>query len=122
VTRAEGTPASAELQSQFAPRQSEMETRNKQSTSSGSVGGHQTTWSDEQNTKAHHQATYFRALEGRYRLQKINARSADVVDRSGGQMIGRVRGPLRTRENVLRRRCSIRLAQNSPKYLLLEQR
>ncbi len=53
VTTAEGKQASAELQSQFAPRQNEMETLNKQINDiRQQLAANQTTWSDEQKTKA----------------------------------------------------------------------
>lgn len=91
VTTAEGKQASAELQSQFAPRQSEMETLNKQINDiRQQLAANQTTWSDEQKAKAQTQGQRLAAqLERKNNeLQEdVNAAQGDVVDRIGRKMM-----------------------------------
>src|SRR5260370_28070435 len=84
VTTAEGKQASAELQSQFAPRQSEMETLNKQINDiRQQLAANQTTWSDEQKTKAQTQGQRLAAQLERMNTdvqEDVNAAQGDVVD------------------------------------------
>ena len=91
VTTAEGKQASAELQSQFAPRQNEMETLNKQINDiRQQLAANQTTWSDEQKTKAQAQGQRLAAQLDRKNneLQEdVNAAQGDVVDRIGRKMM-----------------------------------
>jgi len=91
VTTAEGKQASAELQSQFAPRQNEMEALNKQINDiRQQLAANQTTWSDEQKTKAQSQGQRLAAqLERKNNeLQEdVNAAQGDVVDRIGRKMM-----------------------------------
>jgi len=91
VTTAEGKQASAELQSQFAPRQNEMEALNKQINDiRQQLAANQTTWSDEQKTKAQTQGQRLAAqLERKNNeLQEdVNAAQGDVVDRIGRKMM-----------------------------------
>ena len=91
VTTAEGKQASAELQSQFAPRQSEMEALNKQINDiRQQLAANQTTWSDEQKAKAQTQGQRLAAqLERKNNeLQEdVNAAQGDVVDRIGRKMM-----------------------------------
>jgi len=91
VTTAEGKQASAELQSQFAPRQNEMETLNKQINDvRQQLAANQTTWSDEQKAKASAQGQRLAAqLERKNNeLQEdVNAAQGDVVDRIGRKMM-----------------------------------
>lgn len=91
VTTAEGKQASAELQSQFAPRQNEMEALNKQINDiRQQLAANQTTWSDEQKAKAQTQGQRLAAqLERKNNeLQEdVNAAQGDVVDRIGRKMM-----------------------------------
>jgi outer membrane protein len=91
VTTAEGKQASAELQSQFAPRQNEMEALNKQINDiRQQLAANQTTWSDEQKAKAQAQGQRLAAqLERKNNeLQEdVNAAQGDVVDRIGRKMM-----------------------------------
>src|ERR1700739_2689999 len=91
VTTAEGKQASAELQSQFAPRQNEMEALNKQINDiRQQLAANQTTWSDEQKTKAQTQGQRLAAqLERKNNeLQEdVNAAQGDVVARIGRKMM-----------------------------------
>jgi len=91
VTTAEGKQASAELQSQFAPRQSEMETLNKQINDiRQQLAANQTTWSDEQKTKAQTQGQRLAAQLERKNTElqeDVNAAQGDVVDRIGRKMM-----------------------------------
>jgi len=84
VTTAEGKQASAELQTQFAPRQKELETMNNQ------LQANQTTWSDEQKGRATAQGQRLTQQLDRKNneLQEdVNAAQADVVDRIGRKMM-----------------------------------
>jgi len=91
VTTAEGKQASAELQSQFAPRQNELETLNKQINDiRQQLAANQTTWSDEQKAKAQTQGQRLAAQLDRKNneLQEdVNAAQGDVVDRIGRKMM-----------------------------------
>ena len=91
VTTAEGKQASAELQSQFAPRQNEMEALNKQINDiRQQLAANQTTWSDEQKAKAQTQGQRLAAQLDRKNneLQEdVNAAQGDVVDRIGRKMM-----------------------------------
>ena len=91
VTTAEGKQASAELQSQFAPRQNEMEALNKQINDiRQQLAANQTTWSDEQKTKAQSQGQRLAAQLERKNTElqeDVNAAQGDVVDRIGRKMM-----------------------------------
>jgi outer membrane protein len=91
VTTAEGKQASAELQSQFAPRQNEMETLNKQINDiRQQLAANQTTWSDEQKNKAQTQGQRLAAQLERKNTElqeDVNAAQGDVVDRIGRKMM-----------------------------------
>src|SRR5258708_16500245 len=83
VTTAEGKQASAELQSQFAPRQNEMEALNKQINDiRQQLAANQTTWSDEQKTKAQTQGQRLAAQLER----KNNELQTDVNDAQGEEV------------------------------------
>ncbi len=91
VTTAEGKQASAELQSQFAPRQNEMESLNKQINDiRQQLAANQTTWSDEQKNKAQVQGQRLAAQLERKNTElqeDVNAAQGDVVDRIGRKMM-----------------------------------
>ena len=91
VTTAEGKQASAELQSQFAPRQNEMETLNKQINDiRQQLAANQTTWSDEQKAKAQAQGQRLAAQLERKNTElqeDVNTAQGDVVDRIGRKMM-----------------------------------
>jgi outer membrane protein len=91
VTTAEGKQASAELQSQFAPRQNEMETLNKQINDiRQQLAANQTTWSDEQKAKAQSQGQRLAAQLERKNTElqtDVNDAQGDVVDRIGRKMM-----------------------------------
>ena len=91
VTTAEGKQASAELQSQFAPRQNEMETLNKQINDiRQQLAANQTTWSDEQKTKAQTQGQRLAAQLERKNTElqtDVNDAQGEVVDRIGRKMM-----------------------------------
>jgi outer membrane protein len=91
VTTAEGKQASAELQSQFAPRQNELEGLNKQINDlRQQLAANQTTWSDEQKAKAQAQGQRLAGQLDRKNneLQEdVNSAQADVVDRIGRKMM-----------------------------------
>ena len=91
VTTAEGKQASAELQSQFAPRQNELEGLNKQITDlRNRLSAGQTTLSDEEKGRLTQQGTRLAAqLERKQNeLQEdVNAAQADVFDRIGRKMM-----------------------------------
>lgn len=91
VTTAEGKQASAELQSQFAPRQNEMETLNKQINDvRQQLAANQTTWSDEQKAKAQNQGQRLATQLDRKQQElqtDVNEAQADVVDRIGRKMM-----------------------------------
>jgi outer membrane protein len=91
VATAEGKQASAELQSQFAPRQNELETLNKQINDlRQQLAANQNTWNDEQKARA--QAQGQRLAQQLDRKQNemqedVNAAQGDVVDRIGRKMM-----------------------------------
>jgi outer membrane protein len=91
VTTAEGKQASAELQSQFAPRQNEMEALNKQINDiRQQLAANQTTWSDEQKTKAQTQGQRLAAQLDRKNTElqtDVNDAQSEVVDRIGRKMM-----------------------------------
>ena len=91
VTTAEGKQASAELQSQFAPRQNELEALNKQINDlRQQLAANQTTWSDEQKTRAQAQGQRLAQQLDRKNneLQEdVNAAQGEVVDRIGRKMM-----------------------------------
>ena len=87
----EGKQATAELQSQFAPRQNELENLNKQVNDlRQQLAANQTTWSDEQKAKATTQGQRLAAqLERKNSELNEDAQAAqgDVVDRIGRKMM-----------------------------------
>jgi outer membrane protein len=91
VATAEGKQASAELQSQFAPRQNELEALNKQINDlRQQIQANQATWSDDQKAQA--QARGQRLAQQMDRKQNemqedVNAAQSDVVDRIGRKMM-----------------------------------
>jgi outer membrane protein len=91
VTTAEGKQASAELQSQFAPRQNEMEALNKQINDiRQQLAANQTTWSDEQKAKAQTQGQRLAAQLDRKNNElqtDVNDAQSEVVDRIGRKMM-----------------------------------
>jgi len=91
VTTAEGKQASAELQSQFAPRQNELETLNKQINDlRQQLSANQTTWSDEQKAKAQNQGQRLAAQMDRKQQElqtDVNDAQSEVVDRIGRKMM-----------------------------------
>jgi outer membrane protein len=91
VTTAEGKQASAELQSQFAPRQNEMEALNKQINDiRQQLAANQTTWSDEQKAKAQTQGQRLAAQLERKNTElqtDVNDAQGEVVDRIGRKMM-----------------------------------
>jgi outer membrane protein len=91
VTTAEGKQASAELQSQFAPRQNELEALNKQITDiRNRLGAGTVTLSDEEKGRLTVQGQRLtQQLERKQNeLQEdLNAAQGDVVDRIGRKMM-----------------------------------
>jgi outer membrane protein len=91
VTTAEGKQASAELQSQFASRQNELEALNKQVNDLRQrLSAGQTTLSDEEKGRLTQQGTRLAAqLERKQNeLQEdLNAAQGEVVDRIGRKMM-----------------------------------
>jgi outer membrane protein len=91
VATAEGKQASAELQSQFASRQNELEGLNKQVNDvRQQLAANQTTWSDEQKQRATVQGQRLAAqLERKNNeLQEdVNAAQGEVIDRIGRKMM-----------------------------------
>ena len=91
VTTAEGKQASAELQTQFAPRQKELETMNNQINDlRNQLQANQTTWSDEQKGRATAQGQRLTQQLDRKQnevQEDVNAAQADVVDRIGRKMM-----------------------------------
>ena len=88
---AEGKQATAELQSQFAPRQNELENLNKQINDlRQQLAANQTTWSDEQKAKAQTQGQRMTAKLDRMNNElneDAQAAQSDVVDRIGRKMM-----------------------------------
>jgi outer membrane protein len=91
ITTAEGKQASAELQSQFSPRQNELEALNKQINDLRQrLQAGATTLSDDEKARLTQQGQRFTAQLDRKNneLQEdVNAAQADVVDRIGRKMI-----------------------------------
>jgi len=91
ASTAEGKQASAELQSQFAPRQNELESLNKQVNDlRQQLAANQTTWSDEQKAKATTQGQRLAAQLERKNNElneDVQAAQGDVVDRIGRKMM-----------------------------------
>jgi len=91
VTTAEGKQASAELQSQFASRQNELESLNKQINDlRQQLAANQTTWSDEQKAKATLQGQRLTRLLDRKQneyQEDLNEAQQEVVDRIGRKMM-----------------------------------
>jgi outer membrane protein len=91
VTTAEGKQASAELQSQFAPRQNELEALNKQITDiRNRLGAGTVTLSDEEKGRLTVQGQRLTQQLDRKQneLQEdLNAAQGDVVDRIGRKMM-----------------------------------
>jgi outer membrane protein len=91
VTTAEGKQASAELQSQFAPRQNELEALNKQITDiRNRLGAGTVTLSDEEKQRLTVQGQRLTQQLDRKQneLQEdLNAAQGDVVDRIGRKMM-----------------------------------
>jgi len=91
VSTAEGKQASAELQSQFAPRQNELEAMNKQINDlRQQLAANQNTWNDEQKALA--QAKGQRLATQLDRKQQemqtdVNDAQGEVVDRIGRKMM-----------------------------------
>jgi outer membrane protein len=91
VATAEGKQASAELQSQFTPRQNELEALNKQINDlRQQLTANNTTWSDEQKARA--QAQGQRLAQQMDRKQQemqtdVNDAQSEVVDRIGRKMM-----------------------------------
>jgi len=91
VSTAEGKQASAELQSQFAPRQNELESLNKQINDlRQQMAANQNTWNDEQKTRAQAQGQRLAAQLDRKQnemQQDVNDAQSEVVDRIGRKMM-----------------------------------
>jgi outer membrane protein len=91
VSTAEGKQASAELQSQFAPRQNELESLNKQINDlRQQMAANQNTWNDEQKARAQAQGQRLAAQLDRKQnemQQDVNDSQSDVVDRIGRKMM-----------------------------------
>jgi outer membrane protein len=91
VSTAEGKLASAELQSQFAPRQNELESLNKQINDlRQQLAANQNTWNDEQKAKATTQGQRYAAQLERKNNElneDVQAAQGDVVDRIGRKMM-----------------------------------
>jgi outer membrane protein len=91
ATTGEGKQANQELQTQFAPRQNELEALNKQINDlRQQIAANQTTWSDDQKTKATNQGQRLtQQLERKQNeLQEdANAALGEVTDRIGRKMM-----------------------------------
>jgi outer membrane protein len=91
VTTAEGKQASSELQSQFAPQQSELEALNKQINDlRQQLSANQTTWGDEQKARVAAQGEKLAAKFQRQQTalqEDLNAAQSEVVDRIGRKMM-----------------------------------
>jgi outer membrane protein len=91
VTTSEGKQASAELQSQFAARQTELETLNKQITDLRQrLAAGQSTLSQEEQTRLTRQgellARQLQRKQDEYQ-EDVNASQGDVIDKIGRKMI-----------------------------------
>jgi outer membrane protein len=91
VATAEGKQASAELQSQFAARQNELEALNKQVNDvRAQLAANQTTWSDEQKQRATVQGQRLAQQLERKQTEMqedVNAAQGEVVDKIGRKMM-----------------------------------
>ena len=91
VSTAEGKLASAELQSQFAPRQNELEVLNKQINElRQQIAANQNTWNDEQKGRAQAQGQRLAAQLDRKQNEMqtdVNDAQGEVVDRIGRKMM-----------------------------------
>jgi len=91
VSTAEGKQASAELQSQFAPRQNELEGLNKQINDlRQQLAANQNTWNDEQKARAQAQGQRLAAQMERKQnemQQDVTDAQNEVVDRIGRKMM-----------------------------------
>lgn len=89
VNTAEGKQASAELQSQFAPRQNELETLRKQVADAQAKGQQQTTPDDEKARLSRQIDAWTRAFQRKTQeLQEdVQAAEGEVYDRIGRKMM-----------------------------------
>lgn len=91
VATAEGKQASAELQSQFAPRSNELETLNKQINDlRQQIAANQATWSDDQKAQAQAKGQRLATVMERKQnelQQDLNDAQGEVVDRIGRKMM-----------------------------------
>ena len=91
VTTAEGKQASAELQSQFASQQSELEALNKQINDlRQQLAANATTWGDDQKARVSAQGQRLTAKFDRQNTalqEDVNAAQSEVVDRIGRKMM-----------------------------------
>ncbi len=91
VSTAEGKQASAELQSQFAPRQNELEALNKQINDlRQQIAANTNTWNDEQKSRAQAQGQRLAAQLDRKQQEMqtdVNDAQGEVVDRIGRKMM-----------------------------------
>jgi len=91
VTTAEGKQASAELQTQFAPRQNELEALNKQINDlRQQIAANSNTWNDEQKARAQSQGQRLAAQLERKNNElqtDVNDAQGEVVDRIGRKMM-----------------------------------
>src|SRR5580765_1148124 len=91
VTTAEGKQASAELQSQFASQQNELEALNKQINDlRQQLAANATTWGDDQKARAAAQGQRLTAKFDRQNTalqEDVNAAQSEVVDRIGRKMM-----------------------------------
>jgi outer membrane protein len=91
VTTAEGKQASAELQSQFAAQQNELEALNKQINDlRQQLAANATTWGDEQKARVAAQGQRLTAKFDRQNTalqEDVNAAQGEVVDRIGRKMM-----------------------------------
>lgn len=91
VTTAEGKQASAELQSQFAAQQSELEALNKQINDlRQQLAANATTWGDDQKARVSAQGQRLTAKFDRQNTalqEDVNAAQSEVVDRIGRKMM-----------------------------------
>jgi outer membrane protein len=91
VTTAEGKQASAELQSQFASQQNELEALNKQINDlRQQLAANATTWGDDQKARVSAQGQRLTAKFDRQNTalqEDVNAAQSEVVDRIGRKMM-----------------------------------
>jgi outer membrane protein len=91
VTTAEGKQASAELQSQFAAQQNDLEALNKQINDlRQQLAANSTTWGDDQKARVAAQGQRLTAKFDRQNTalqEDVNAAQSEVVDRIGRKMM-----------------------------------